>query len=332
MGDAAHRTPSLKKELRGIISPYTVPKLDASIMTADDILCYGLFYVGFGEDRQRVVETKSVDRFKAHYGPEPCSVKDIMSDMCNKFPDTCFKEFLMGLNWLKMYDTEHVLAGQWNLDESVCRDKCRETTRRLESFREELIVFDLSKFRPEQIHIISVDGVNFITQEFRLDPGTKWFDHKNQSAGLKYEFAPALYKDHCVLINGPDPAGLRHDKAVFCGATKMSDKKDSWDKNALLFQIPKGKMAIGDSAYEGLKDVVTVKHPGHTKDVFKFLDRAQNRQEAYHGRLENYKILYHRFRHGKSTEEKMALHKMAVGTVAVIVEYDMKHHPLLPVN
>ena len=90
-------------------------------------------------------------------------------------------------------------------------------------------------------------------------------------------------------------------------------------------------MAIGDSAYEGLTDVVTVERPGHTQDVFRFLDRAQNRQKVYHGRLENYNILYHHFRHGRSTEEKMALHKIAVGAVAVIVEYDMKHHPLLRV-
>ncbi len=48
----------------------------------------------------------SVDRFKAHYGPEPRSVKDLMSDLCHKFPDTSFEELLMGLNWLKLYDIE----------------------------------------------------------------------------------------------------------------------------------------------------------------------------------------------------------------------------------
>jgi len=306
--------------------------MDASIMTADDILRYGLFYVGFGENRQRVVEAKSVDRFKAHYGPEPRTVKDIMSDVCSKFPDTCFRDLLMGLNWLKMYDTEHVLAGRWNFDESVCRAKCQETTRRLESFRNELIVFDISRFRPEDVHIISVDGVNFITQEFRLNPGTQWFDHKSHSPGLSYEFALSLSEDHCVWINGPHPAGKRHDKAVFCGAEKMEDPKETWDENALLFQIPEGKFAIGDKAYEGLEEVVTVKREGHEDEVFKFLDRAQNRQEYYHARLENYKILYHRFRHGRSTEEKMALHKTAVGAVAVIVEYDMKYHPLMSVH
>jgi len=92
----------------------------------------------------------------------------------------------MGLNWLKLYDIESVLAGRWNYDESVCRDKCRETTRRIQSFRERIIVFDPSMFRPEETHIISVDCVNFITQEFRLDPHTKWFDHKSHSSGLKY--------------------------------------------------------------------------------------------------------------------------------------------------
>ena len=106
-----------------------------------------------------VIKT-SVHRFKAHYGPEPRTVKDLLSDLCNEFPDTSFKELMMGLNWLKLYDIESVLAGRWNYDESVCRDKCRETTRRIQSFRERLIVFDPSIFRPEEIHIITVDCVN----------------------------------------------------------------------------------------------------------------------------------------------------------------------------
>jgi len=40
-------------------------------------------------------------------------------------------------------------------------------------------------FRDEEVHIISVDGVNFITQEFGLEPDPKWFDHKSLSSGLK---------------------------------------------------------------------------------------------------------------------------------------------------
>ncbi|KAL7474875.1 hypothetical protein ACHAW6_002782, partial [Cyclotella cf. meneghiniana] len=102
-------------------------------------------------------------------------------------------------------------------------------------------------------------------------------------------------------------------------------------QSALLFQIPDEKKAIADSAYQGLPEKVTVKQPGHTANIFRFMDRAQNRQETYHSHLENDNILYHRFRHGKNTKDKMNLHKMAVDAVAVIVEYDMKYHPLFQV-
>ena len=112
----------------------------------------------------------------------------------------------------------------------------------------------------------------------------------------------------------------------------MDDTKDQWDKSSLYFRVPDGKKAIGDSAYEGIPEKVTVKRKGHPINVFEFLDRAQNRQETYHSRLENYKILTHRFRHGRSTEEKLALHKMAVEAIAVITEYDMKYHPLFEVH
>jgi hypothetical protein len=111
----------------------------------------------------------------------------------------------------------------------------------------------------------------------------------------------------------------------------MEELPETWNRDALLFQIPNWKKAIADSAYEGLPEKVTVKQTGHTQDVFRFLDRAQNRQEGYHAWLENYNILYHHFCHGKNTEDKMKLHKMAVGAVAVIVEYDMKCHPLFHV-
>ena len=53
------------------------------------------------------------------------------------------------------------------------------------------------------------------------------------------------------------------------------------------FTSPMEKKAIGDSAYEGLPEKVAVKQPGHSRDVFRFLDRSQNRQEAYHAQLEN---------------------------------------------
>ena len=39
--------------------------------------------------------------------------------------------------------------------------------------------------------------------------------------------------------------------------------------------------------------MVTVKQPGHTSEVFEFLDGAQNRQEKYNALLEKDSCLYH---------------------------------------
>ena len=39
-------------------------------------------------------------------------------------------------------------------------------------------------FNNDDVFWISVDGVHFETEEFRLDPSKKYFSHKKNSAGL----------------------------------------------------------------------------------------------------------------------------------------------------
>ena len=45
-----------------------------------------------------------------------------------------------------------------------------------------IIAFDSDEFG-EEVHVMSVDTVNFIVNEPRDDPGKKWFDKKSASAG-----------------------------------------------------------------------------------------------------------------------------------------------------
>ena len=104
--------PSSRADVPSIVACYQVPKFDSDIMTVDDIFLYGLCYVGFGREWQQVKEQLSVDQFNAHYGLEPRMVKDLMIDLRNELPSTCLKDLLMGLNWLKLYDIECVLAGR----------------------------------------------------------------------------------------------------------------------------------------------------------------------------------------------------------------------------
>jgi hypothetical protein len=91
--------------------------------------------------------------------------------------------------------------------------------------------------------------------------------------------------------------------------------------------MPPGKKAIGDSAYDGIKNVV-VTRDGQTEKFEKFLGRAKNRGETLHWKLKSFQCLGGRFRHGWSTKKKMAMYQMCVEAVCVIAQYDMKYHPL----
>lgn len=112
------------------------------------------------------------------------------------------------------------------------------------------------------------------------------------------------------------------------GAENSDTPKDGWDRSALYFRLPKGKKAIADSAYEGIPEKVTVKRNGQEKEVTEFIDRAQNRQESYHARLDSYAILRHRFRHETSIQNKLDLHNMCGEALMVVVHFDLQHRPL----
>eukprot|EP00986_Skeletonema_menzelii_P009268 scaffold4173_cov88-Skeletonema_menzelii.AAC.3 len=291
----------------------TEPK--SSEMTEDSVLFYGLVYVGFCQKRQDNVKNRQllIDRFKAHFGPEPVTVTDLLLELVEKFGESIsFRHLMMTLHWLKCYPVEHCMSGLWKYGEEFCRKKVREIAENIRSLFDDKIRLDESMFDPDEVHWLTVDTVTYITQEFRGTPSEKWFDHKSKSSGLK----------------GPFPPGKYHDKPIFCGAENADTPKEQWDRKALYFQLPEGKKAIADSAYEGIPDKITVKRNGQDKEVTAFIDRAQNRQESYHSRLDSYAILRHRFRHGTSTENKMDLHNLCVETVMVVVHFDLTHRPL----
>ena len=100
-------------------------------------------------------------------------------------------------------------------------------------------------------------------------------------------------------------------------------KDEAFDKIVLYHLFSVGKKAIGDSGYEGMPQKVTITRGKHSPEMKKFLARAKSRQESLHSKLKFFNCLYHKFRHGKNTKEKMELHKMCVEAISVIVQYDM---------
>ena len=134
-------------------------------------------------------------------------------------------------------------------------------------------------------------------------------------------------------MHGPVKAGEMHDRTLFCGGTldhkTMKERRDNWDNASLYFRLPAGKKAIGDSGYKGIPEKVTITLDGHSKRAKDFINRAKARQESYNWRLKTYRVLRSPFRHGKTTAKKLAMHKMCAEAVSVMVQYDLKHNPIM---
>lgn len=85
-----------------------------------------------------------------------------------------------------------MLAGRWKYGEDYIRRAVRENAASIQSLKPRVIRF--AGFAEGEIHWVTVDGSNFDTEEFRLDPSTKWYNHKSHSSGVKYEFALAIQR------------------------------------------------------------------------------------------------------------------------------------------
>jgi hypothetical protein len=93
------------------------------------------------------------------------------------------------------FKVKHVLSGRWKKDEKTISNHNWKTLRNIESHRDDIIYFDPSEFDEDQVHVMTVDTVDFTCEEQRSDPMGKmerWFDHKSHSAGVEYEFALPL--------------------------------------------------------------------------------------------------------------------------------------------
>ena len=135
-------------------------------------------------------------------------------------------------------------------------------------------------------------------------------------------------------VRGPKPAGSESDITMFRGGNE-EDGQENWDKEALYFKIPDGKLVITDSGYKGEPNKIMMATDEMTKEMKGYIGRAKARQETFNGRLKGtFNIRGHRFRHNqKSAEETMKLHQSVVHACAVLIQYDYENgHPPFPLH
>ncbi len=177
------------QELRSMIKDLTTEDSDttsisvdmSSILTAD-ILTPGLLLAGFEPAAlKRNSKERKNEWFKAFYGVPPSTVAPYLAALHDDNPGIDFKDCLMTLNWLFLYSSYPVLRGRWKRPEEYIAGKVVEIGTMMQKLAEKHIKFDLEN----NVELgRTIDCVNFLMQEFRLDPSTRWFDPKSHSCGV----------------------------------------------------------------------------------------------------------------------------------------------------
>lgn len=290
------------------------------------ILAFGLTHAGFGPERQaRCSDELCMKRFRAHYGVGPRALLALFTDLITFQPNrnVVLKSLLMALSWMKLYDTEEVMAGRWGYGERYCRETVRDYVSRIGQLKAIKISF---RGIPAGCRFLPVDTVHIRCQEFRCDPSSKWYSHKFHGPGVSFEVVVDPVLGKLRWINGPEPASI-HDITFFRGGTKGN--KMNWKPSSLYFHVPKNMRLVGDSAYAGQPDRVTTTIDAHKPATKALFARMKSMMETCFGRMKTFRILREAFRHGTSTDDKLRKIKNAFEAVAVIVQYDCEYgHPL----
>ena len=152
-------------------------------ITPSKILSLGLSLVGFSAERQASARKElNIRRFISFYGAPPTALAPLFIDVKVLRKEDCptCEDLFMTCNWLKCYDTMHVLEGRWGYCEDYMRPRIMRCQKIMQALRKQKMNFVDSDTKITA----SLDTVSFMVQEFRNDPSSKWFDHKTKSAGL----------------------------------------------------------------------------------------------------------------------------------------------------
>lgn len=182
--------PENANEIHNVRSATAAICSQISSLTVADLLAAGLLYAGFTPTRlQKNNTSRKIKWFKAFYGVEPTTVSPFFQDLKQSYPGIAFKDCLMTMNWLYLYESYPVLSGRWKYCEEYIAQKIMDYGDKMAKVAMKKIDFQLK----DKVNLgRAVDCATFMVQEMRLDPSSKWFDYKTHSCGLVSAFRRGL--------------------------------------------------------------------------------------------------------------------------------------------
>ena len=295
-------------------------KGELPIFGPSDILRIGLQCLNIHtNDRQHTLAWKT-ETFHEHYGSDPLVLADMWHDLLHT--DIIGAMVLSSdrnMKGLKMFFLAHYylwfypknsksVSSRFKLCERYTRGvHLWKWIRRIACLREKRIIWDESIDSEEtEIHILAVDATDckvFEKKNYYFNQDKGQFSKKHQHGGLKYEIAMSVRRPKVIWLNGPYRGGM-NDLSIF--NDKLRKKIKPW------------KRGIADLGYPGTQGVLTLPNRGmDSKEFGRFKRRARLRLETFNGRMKNFEIVNHIFRHSQLK------FKDAFEAVAVIIQYQI---------
>lgn len=154
----------------------------------------------------------------------------------------------------------------------------------------------------------TVDGTDCPIQEPQVfEP--KWYSHKINRAGVRYEIGVSVRSKKIVWVYGPFACGSNPDLLIFRSKMKGSMKP--------------GETVIADSGY---KDEKCVTPDGVNSRIGKLHSTLRARHERLNQCFKMYKVLSIRFRHD------LRLHGYCFRAIANVVQLTLHEHPLFAID
>jgi hypothetical protein len=157
--------------------------------------------------------------------------------------------------------------------------------------------------------LLVVDGKDCrIPEQYPFDP--KWYSHKFDGPGVRYEIGVSIFNGGICWINGPFPCGSHPDTVIF-EDEGLSDQLEDWEKCEL------------DSGYRhnGCKPKMAYKGMFHTREEGHVKSQYRSYIETINGRFASFGVVSDQFR---NDVEK---HGMCFFAVGVIVQLSLEENP-----
>ena len=296
------------------------------ILSPNDILHRGLTFLGITPGNRSVAWKRR--QFGEAFGSDPETLADQWCDLCSHpiigqlDPDLRMRETDKTLIGLKSFFIAHYFIWHYPRNSTTTANaltvnakKCKGApflrwVRMIGALKAAKVFWPAELDDPNgPTNVITVDCTNYACTEKKhpnFNQDNSMFDKKSNGAGWKYEIGIATFSPQIVSIRGPYKASV-HDITIW--------------REFLKGRVPDGKVCIADRGYVSDKDgewqKLSTPCLEDESDIANLKTRARLRLETFNGRLKNFKVLGHKFRHSADC------HKMAFEAVLVTVQYQM---------